>query len=136
MALAAPARARAEHNRGTLPPDPQRAALDPAPIPGLLRIALPTPSPSALELRNIYEAPSGLCDVYQDDDGRTYLVSLCAGSAWSRVGIVMTEEEVAEFRARPALVEELGLRLCKDFEPYRERAIPAAVRDAIIASGH
>jgi len=99
-------------------------------------LALPTPSPSALTLQNIYEAPSGFCDVYEDEDGHTYLVSLCAGIAWSRVGIVMTEEEVAEFRARPASAEELGLRLCKDFEPYRDRAIPVAVREAIIASGH
>ena len=83
-------------------------------------------------MKKIYaETRPFICDVFEGDDGQIYLVALCAGIAWGRVGIVMNPAEVAEFRARPAFAPELARKLCKDFDPYKGRAIPADVEKLI-----
>jgi hypothetical protein len=74
------------------------------------------------------------CDVFEDESGQRYLVALCGGIAWTRVGIVMNEAEDAEFRQRPAFAEELARKLCYDFDPYRDRAIPEHLQNAILAA--
>jgi hypothetical protein len=85
-------------------------------------------------MKKIYSETTPLiCDVFEENDGATYLVALCAGIAWGRLGIVMNSEEVAEFRARPSFAPELARKLCKDFDPYRERAIPENVQKRIVA---
>lgn len=88
-----------------------------------------------MKISRIYSGQSGFCDVYQDDQGRVYLVALCAGIAWTQVGIVMTDDEVREFTKHAAFADALALKLCKDFEPYKGRAIPADVRDTILGIG-
>jgi hypothetical protein len=86
-----------------------------------------------MNIQKVYSSPNCLCDVLQDAEGRMYLVALCAGIAWSRVGLVMSIAEVEAFRTRPAFAEELGLQMCKNFDPFRRRAISDSVRDAIFA---
>jgi hypothetical protein len=86
-------------------------------------------------MKKLYsETDPFICDVFEGDDGQMYLVALCGGIAWGRVGVVMTAEEVVEFRTRPAFAPELARKLCKDFAPYKDRAIPEDVEKLIIAA--
>jgi hypothetical protein len=74
-----------------------------------------------------------MCDVY-DDGGRLYLVALCAGIAWSQVGIVLDEAEAADFRGRPESADDIARQMCFDFTPFKDRAVPENVQQEIIAA--
>jgi hypothetical protein len=79
-------------------------------------------------MKKVHTGNSGYLDVFEDDDGEMYLVVLCAGIAWTHVGIVMNSEERLAFLTDPSSVDELARRMCFDFTPFRNRAVPENLR--------
>jgi hypothetical protein len=84
-------------------------------------------------MKRIFTSHDSMIDVFEDNQGGLYLVALCAGIAWTRIGIVLNESEVKDFRVRPESVQEIARQMCFDFTPFRSRAVPEDVQRTIIA---
>jgi hypothetical protein len=88
----------------------------------------------ALTVKSIHFREQSLSQMFEDEEGRFYLVAFCPRVMWYRIGIVMTPEEVAEFRSRPEILDELSYRLGRNFAEFEDRKVPDEVRDIILDS--
>lgn len=83
-------------------------------------------------MRKLLSAVEGtIFDVYEDDSAQLYLVVLCQGIAWARIGVVLTEDECSQFRASPHALDALARSVCYDFSPFQKRAVPDSIRRQI-----
>ena len=84
-------------------------------------------------MRNRYSSTEGtIFDVYEDEAARLYLVVLCQGIAWTRIGVILTPDEVELFRVSAGSLAGLARDLCRDFASYKNREIPEAIRRQIM----
>ena len=83
-------------------------------------------------MKKLYMSPSGYIDVFQDDAGTMYLVALCAGLAWHHLGIIMNDQERADFLADPSSVEAVAKRMCFSFKPFEDREVPEHLRSQML----
>jgi hypothetical protein len=83
-------------------------------------------------MRKIYTGNDGYCDVFEDEAGTLYLVNLCGGLVWGRVGIVMNADERDTFRRVPSSIDALAQRMCRDFKPFEGREIPEPLRAGLV----
>lgn len=83
-------------------------------------------------MNKLYTSQDGYVDVFQDDAGTMYLVVLCGGIAWTHLGIVMNEQERADFAADPTSVNAVARRMCYDFDPFKDRQVPEPLRSQML----
>jgi hypothetical protein len=87
-------------------------------------------------MKNLYSSTQDVIfDVYEDEESHLYLVTICQGIAWTRIGVVLTPDEIRQFRTIPNSLADLARHLCRDFTPYKDRAITEAIQQKIIDLG-
>jgi hypothetical protein len=79
-------------------------------------------------MKKLYTDQLGFVKVYEDDAGAMYLVVVCAGIVWSHTGIIMNDQERADFLADPSSVHPLAKRICYSFTPFKDRPVPEHLR--------
>jgi hypothetical protein len=84
-------------------------------------------------MKNLYSSTQeAIFDVYEDEESQLYLVAICQGIAWTRIGVALTADETLQFRTSPSSLIGLARSLCRDFAPYKDRAISEAIQQQII----
>jgi hypothetical protein len=83
------------------------------------------------KLKRLSLRPEPISEVFEDEHGNHYLIATCAFLMWSTIGIVMTPEEVAEFQARPEMIDDLARRVCRSSSSFEDRLVPADIEQLV-----